>query len=233
MFSYYGSKSKVVKCYPKPTHDTIKEPFAGSARYSLQYFEKDVILIEKWDWLVRLWLYLQRCSEGDILKLPKLRAGEKINRNDFDCVEQGYLMGYLIANGTVYPQLTVSKWGAVVMEKQKKDIAANLFKIRHWKIIQGDFTECDPKAATWFIDPPYQFGGDKYVFSNKKINYAHLAKWCKEREGQVIVCENTKADWLQFSPMKKQNGIRYTTTEAIWTNAPSIYSVEQTKLSLV
>jgi site-specific DNA-adenine methylase len=35
MFSYYGSKSKIVKYYPCPAHDKIIEPFAGSARYSL------------------------------------------------------------------------------------------------------------------------------------------------------------------------------------------------------
>ena len=30
MFSYYGSKSKIVGYYPKPEHNKIIEPFAGS-----------------------------------------------------------------------------------------------------------------------------------------------------------------------------------------------------------
>lgn len=47
MFSYYGSKSKLVNLYPEPLHDTIIEPFAGSARYSLKYWDKDIYLIEK------------------------------------------------------------------------------------------------------------------------------------------------------------------------------------------
>ena len=29
MFYYYGRKKRIVKYYPKPTHDTIIEPFAG------------------------------------------------------------------------------------------------------------------------------------------------------------------------------------------------------------
>jgi len=35
MWSYYGSKSKVVKHYPKPKYDLIIEPFAGAAWYSV------------------------------------------------------------------------------------------------------------------------------------------------------------------------------------------------------
>jgi len=38
------------------------------------------------------------------------------------------------------------------------------------------------------------------------------------RNGQVIVCENTKADWMDFKPLKKMKGSLHTTTEAIWTN---------------
>jgi len=34
MFSYYGSKSKIVDYYPPPKHKRIIEPFAGSARYT-------------------------------------------------------------------------------------------------------------------------------------------------------------------------------------------------------
>jgi len=37
MFSYYGSKKKIVKYYPEPVHDVIIEPFAGAAWYSLEY----------------------------------------------------------------------------------------------------------------------------------------------------------------------------------------------------
>lgn len=37
MWSYYGSKTKLVDLYPPPKTDKIIEPFCGSAKYSLKY----------------------------------------------------------------------------------------------------------------------------------------------------------------------------------------------------
>jgi 16S rRNA G966 N2-methylase RsmD len=96
-------------------------------------------------------------------------------------------------------------------------------------IRQGDFMDIENQEATWFIDPPYQFGGEHYKCSNKQIDFSLIAKWCKEREGQTIVCENTKADWLDFKPMVSMQGSTYKTTEAIWSNMPTNYdNVQQT-----
>src|SRR3990167_9750884 len=106
MFSYYGSKSKIVDCYPKPKHRKIIEPFAGSARYSLKYFDREVLLVDKYEVIVRIWKYLQQCSVGDIKKLPEPTVGQKINRDDFDCIEQAWLMGFLVQQGVSSPMLT-------------------------------------------------------------------------------------------------------------------------------
>lgn len=46
MWSYYGSKSKLLKYYPEPKFNTIVEPFGGTAKYSLKYFENDVTIYE-------------------------------------------------------------------------------------------------------------------------------------------------------------------------------------------
>src|SRR3990167_8941757 len=46
-WTYYGGKWKVGPRYPVPLHDTIIEPFAGAAGYSLRYFDRKIILIEK------------------------------------------------------------------------------------------------------------------------------------------------------------------------------------------
>lgn len=232
MFSYYGSKSKVVDYYPKPKYSKIIEPFAGSARYSLKYFENDVLLIDEYEIIVRVWKYLQGCSVNDIMSLPKLKQGETINRDDFDCIEQAWLMGFLITNGVATPMLTVSKWGETVFEKQRNDIAQQLWKIKHWKIKQGKHTDLVNEKATWFIDPPYQVGGHKYKYNNKKLNYTDLASWCKTRRGQTIVCENTNADWMNFKPMRAQHGIVYRTTEAIWSNHKTNYDAIQLSLQL-
>lgn len=218
MFSYYGSKSKVVDLYPSPKHDKIIEPFAGSARYGLKYFDRDVLLVDKYPVIVKIWHYLQRCSPQDILSLPEPKAGTKINRDDFDCIEQAWLMGFMIQAGVNQPRLTVTPMAKKHLHTQKKFIAKQLPKIRHWIIMHGTYEDIENENATWFIDPPYQYGGEYYVKSNKHINFPALAQWCQARMGQVIVCENTKADWLPFFPMRSMHGTKYATTEAIWSN---------------
>ena len=69
MFSYYGSKSKIVDYYPPPKHKRIIEPFAGSARYSLKYWQNDVLLVDKYPVIVEVWSYLKNASEADILNV--------------------------------------------------------------------------------------------------------------------------------------------------------------------
>ena len=73
-------------------------------------------------------------------------------------------------------------------------------------------------------------GGHKYRYGNKKINFNKLAEWCKTRAGQVIVCENTKADWMDFKSMAKMRGCVRETTEAIWSNHITEYHHEQLSL---
>ena len=223
MWSYYGSKGKIVKKYPKPNKDKISEPFAGSARYSLEYFEKDITLVEKYPVLVSIWRFLQACSPHDILSLPKMKAGETTDNYTFDCQEAKWLMGFMVQQGVNAPRKTVSKvFGGGKMEelieRDKKRIAANLFKIKHWKIIQGDYTLAGNDNGTYFIDPPYQFGGQYYHSSvnNSHINFPALAEWCKSRNGQVIVCENDKANWMDFHYLTDLSGSKNRTKEVIW-----------------
>jgi hypothetical protein len=92
----------------------------------------------------------------------------------------------------------------------------SLHKIKHWIIELGTYEDINNQTATWFIDAPYQVGGHKYKCSNKNIDYKHLRKYIENREGKVIVCENTNADWMPFKPLIKMTGISKTTTEAIW-----------------
>lgn len=229
MWSYYGSKSKVVDLYPPPKFDKIIEPFAGSARYALKWFDRDVLLVDKYPVIVDLWNYLKQASEKDILSLPEPNLGETINRDDFDCIEQAWLMGFLVQQGVNAPRLTVSKYAVDGIATQKKNIASQLWKIRNWEIRLGSYDEIENTEATWFIDPPYQFGGEYYVKNTKDIDFSLLADYCKTRLGQTIVCENTKADWLDFKPMKEMQGSMYKTTEAIWSNMPTNYdNVQQT-----
>lgn len=230
MFSYYGSKSKIVQYYPQPTHDKIIEPFAGSARYSLRYFEKDVLLVDKYKVIVDIWHYLQRASQKDILGLPRLVKGMDIRTLDLSDEEKNFL-SILAVNGASHIGYKVSHWGQRDFDRNMKNISSNLYKIKHWKIIQGSYEDLENENATWFIDPPYQFGGDAYKESNKNIDFTFLANWCKSRLGQVIVCENTKATWMNFLPIIQMKGIQFKTIESIWTNFVTQYDSVQLSLA--
>lgn len=223
MISYYGSKGKIVKKYPKPIHEEIIEPFAGSARYSLEYWDRQVTLIDKYPVIVKLWKWLQVCSQKDILSLPKLKGGDNLDNFNFDCIEAKWLMGFMVQQGVNAPRKTASRvfgGGNIerTIESDKKRIASNLYKIKHWKIILGDYWRIDNQKRTWFIDPPYQFGGEYYHSSvnNKHLEFSKLADWCMERNGQVIVCENSKADWMDFQYLSDLNGSKNKTKEVIW-----------------
>jgi len=211
MFSYYGSKSKVVDYYPHPQYGKIIEPFAGSARYSLKHWKNDIVIVEKFPKVYKIWEYLQKASVDQILSLP-----DKItDLRTMDLLEaEKYLIGFCIGRGSARPRNTCGKFNN--WSKDKIKIAENLHKIKHWEIIFGDFRELQNIEATWFIDAPYQLQIHGY---NCKIeNYEELASWCRSRMGQVIVCENADGKWMPFRPLRELNGINKKTVEYIWTN---------------
>ena len=227
MFSYYGSKSRVVHLYPRPEYGKIIEPFAGSARYALRWFDRDVLLVDKYEVIVKVWKYLQQANPADIMGLPEPKYKESIER--FNLAEgERLLMGFLVAEGIAYPQKIVQQFSNI--RNAKRQIAQNLFKIHHWQIMQGSYDAIPNEQATWFIDPPYKVGGHKYPKGNDAINYDHLAQWSQSRHGQVIVCENTKADWLPFHAMRSMHGAYSETTEAIWSNRPTDFDFQQLSL---
>ncbi len=233
MFSYYGSKSKIVDYYPPPKHKQIIEPFAGSARYSLKYWQNDVLLVDKYEEVIKVWHYLQNANEKDILGLPQMKAGMELDKMNLSDGER-LLLGFFAGQGSLEPRNKVSPMAEHSFNttpNRYKNIAKNLKKIRHWKIKQGSYDEIENEEATWFIDPPYMFGGEHYKKNSNDLNFTELAGWCKSRFGQVIVCENTKADWLPFKPMKRLQGVSNTfTTEAIWSNYKTNYDAVQQSL---
>ncbi|MEM4204137.1 MAG: hypothetical protein QXS54_08725 [Candidatus Methanomethylicaceae archaeon] len=215
MWSYYGNKSKIIHLYPEPKYDIIIEPFAGTARYSLRFFRKKVILNDKYDVIVKIWRWLQSITMEELLSLPIPLRGQNIKGMNIP-QEAKYLYGFLAGRGTERPRLTVTEWGSETFRSDLMRIAANLYRIRHWEIRQGEYYELDNIEATWFIDPPYQYGGEVYIEHN--IDYEHLAEWCMTRKGQVIVCENSKATWLPFKPLVKFRGQKHDSEEVIWVN---------------
>lgn len=220
MWGYYGSKSKIVKRYPRPEYSKIVEPFAGTAQYSLLYWDRDVLLIEKYDVIVNLWKWLQICSKKDILGIRRLKFGESTDNFKWDCQEQKDLVGFIITGAPTMPKKTATKWKTIIRPNTQnyrlESIANNLEKIRHWEIKLGDYNSIKNQKATWFIDPPYVIGGEYYKHGSKSIDFSSLALWCRERKGQVIVCEAKGAKWLPFSPFTESRGNRGQHKEVIW-----------------
>lgn len=231
MIPYFGSKSNLAGKYPPPKHSKIIEPFAGSARYSLKYYNRDILLIDKYPVIIEIWHYLQNASENDILGLPKIQKGQKVSDFTLSDIEVKF-MGFLVQASQGQPRNSTGTLNGIDVERDLKRIAKNLFKIKHWVIKEGSYEDLENEEATWFIDPPYQYGGEhQYKFGNKQIDFGKLAEWCKSRKGQSIVCETTKADWLDFKPMVKNFGSNCTnTTEAIWSNHKTNYDAVQQSL---
>lgn len=152
-----------------------------------------------------------------------MMPGDSTDTFNFDCIEAKWLMGFMVQQGVSAPRKTVSKvFGngkmQVLIERDKKRIAENLYKIRHWKIFLGEYKNIENQKATWFIDPPYQYGGEYYHsnVNNNHINFNSLASWSKSRNGQIIVCENSKANWMDFKYLSDLSGSKNRTKEVIW-----------------
>lgn len=207
MFSYLGSKSKIIKLYPKPTNDLIIEPFAGSARYALEYFEKDIKLFDNNQLIVNIWNYLINASEKDILSLPDMDSHVSVDVHSYLTPTEKALIGFNLSRGKARPRKTGH--GQNNWNKNKIKIASQLYKIRHWKIEKSDYKDIGNDLATWYIDPPYintqvKSNGERYP-TGDGIDYNHLAEWCINRNGQIIVCEGGSADYLPFTLLKTIN----------------------------
>jgi len=233
MWSYYGSKSDIADIYPPPKYGLIIEPFAGAAKYSMLHWQKKVLLIDKYQLIVELWIYLQQVTEMRLKWLPDLedfKQGDKFQDIKGVTSIERKLMSFSFGRGDTSARNSMSVTNNWKRDKQR--YIENIHKIRHWVIKLGDYKQLDDREATWFIDPPYQFGGEHYVHGNKDIDFVNLAKWCMSRRGQVMVCENSKADWMEFIPIKKISGQQFKTTEVIWTNEKTHFDNKQLTLEL-
>lgn len=227
-FSFYGGKWRAAPTYPEPVYNTIIEPFAGAAGYSLHYAARNIILIDKDPIIAGLWQWLIRVPVADILSIP-----DHVDHVDDVklCVEARWLVGFSLNQGSAQPKKQRSKsgsfkggsWGPQL----KARIAQQVEAIRHWRVIHGTYRDAPNITATWFVDPPYQTAGIYYRYSSKAIDFSDLASWSRALAGQVIVCENEGADWLPFQAHKVLNaassqGKAKKSAEVIWLNTSTI-----------
>jgi site-specific DNA-adenine methylase len=208
-FGFYGGKWRdSLKHYPQPECGTIIEPFAGSAGYSVRYAERKVILGDKDPIIFGVWHYLLHASAADILRLPDLEPGQTVADLAIG-QEARWLIGFWLNRGASRPRTGPSAWmrdgirpGSFWGDRVRRTIASQVDRIRHWKVYNCSYEDLPgAKSATWFVDPPYQQQGKHYRHGADNIDFPALAKWCRSRSGQVIVCENEGADWLPFKAL--------------------------------
>lgn len=230
-WKYYGGKWRAAPHYPAPVHATIVEPFAGAAGYSLRYADRNVVLVEKDPSVAATWRYLMRVTPQEVLDLPDIRYDQSVDDLPRLCEEARMLIGWWINTGTAHPRKRPSArmrsgvwpntfWGPAARER----IASQVTAIRHWTLIEGDYTKAPDVEATWFIDPPYAHAGRHYA--QQPDDFDALGAWCQTRNGQVMVCENAGATWLPFQPFMniKANEGRHggkVSHEALWVK-PSL-----------
>lgn len=217
-FSYFGSKYRLAKYYHKPQYDEIIEPFAGSAGYSLLYPQKNVYLYEAHEPIVELQDYLINVTESEILSLP-LGPFDKNHpvESEVKCIPARTLLGFWLSESQTYAsrQPTSKSRGGNWTEKKRAMIAEQLKHIRHWKVEKCSYEQIPNRKATWFIDPPYRQAGKRYAIND--LTYSDLSQWCTELEGQIIVCEQNEANWLEFEPLKAtRNGSNGQYQELVW-----------------
>jgi len=204
MFYYYGRKKQIAKYYPEPNCATIIEPFAGAAAYSLygENWKKRVILVEKDPRVAGLWQWLiNEATVSDIKMMPDLKTGD-YSTEFLHIIHAATKMAFKFKRIKVTPVLE-RNW-----EISKRIFEENLYKIKHWKIICGDYSEAPDIEATWFIDPPYKGdSGMGYGYGSNLINYNNLATWTKKRKGEIIFCEGHEGDYLPFKPLISLKGV--------------------------
>ena len=221
---YYGGKWRAAPRYPEPDHRVIVEPFAGAAGYSLRYPDQRVVLVEKYPTIAEMWRYLIKALPSEIRRIAEVQHVEDLPR----WVPQGArsLVGFAMNSGASAPckmlsagRLKMRSMGRALegwTPKLRGRVASQVEFIRHWKIIEGDYTRAPDVSATWFVDAPYSNEAGRH-YIHHQVDYAELASWCRSRRGQVLVCEQEGATWAPFRPFETSKAaMGRNSREALW-----------------
>lgn len=223
MFYYYGRKKQLSRRYPEPEYPHIIEPFAGAAAYSFygDRWQNEVTLVEKDERVVEIWNWLiQTATPESIMAMPILNPGEKSS-------EFLHIIHAATKQAFAYKTIKVTPVLARNWEISRRNLAKNIHKIRHWRVIQADYTTAPDIEATWFVDPPYQGpAGQGYRFGSDQIDYSQLAEWIMSRKGQVIACEGGGANYLPFEPLVDHAGVAGKINKEVIYHRSSLFARE-------
>lgn len=229
-FTYFGGKYRLAPRYPETRYDFVIEPFAGSAGFSVRRPAAKVLLVDLDEIVIGTWQYLIRTPAKEIMRLP-LYDGTWETVDDLAIPQEArWLIGWWLNKGSGSPCKRPSSWMRGIRPENAGEnvwgagarhrIARQVDQIRHWHAVHASYLDIPNVEATWFVDPPYEVAGKYRV---REVDFTDLGAWCKNRLGQVMVCENVGATWLPFEPfhhVHATNG-RYrsgVTKEALWTN---------------
>lgn len=225
-FSYFGSRWRLTRFYQTPRYETIIEPFAGAAGYSTFHSWKHVILFDAFPKVYETWKFLietAKCPKKleDFAKLPTPEGGFTKQNPIPDSLELGarYLIGWWETQSQTSPspyQFSKSRGGG--WSKRKKDkLLSQLPNIKNWEVYNMSYDNIPDITGTWHIDPPYQGAGHRYI--HNYIDYSQLGNWVKTRSGQVMVCEQEPAAWLDFKYLRTvNNASNKQYNEVVWYN---------------
>lgn len=219
MFSYFGGKMGIIHLYPKPLYNKIIEPFCGSAAYACRYgLTRDVHINDLNPVIYEIWKWIQQATKADVRTLPVLKKGEDLRDYKQLSQPEQYLLGFAVGVGRAAPGYTCTSFSSGGFNKRtgikgtgeflklKTRLLKIVGKINHWKITNLEYAEIKNESASWFIDPPYFEAGVVYTYS--ELDFQALGKWCQERNGQVVVCEGSEANWLPFRLFKISKSAR-------------------------
>ena len=215
-FSLFGSKWSMARHYGPPL-GRVTEPFAGSAGYSVYWDVAEVRLYDRDEAICAAWDWLTKCSVADIMAIPcPVRSNE-----EWLALPDGprHLVDWNTHFARSHPSASLSKaylhWantgemskamksrGSTRMwdERARNRLVAQKPLMKRWTVECMDYRDIPLEDSHWFVDPPYSNErGRRY--RHNRIDYEHLAAWCRGLPGSVVVCENEGADWLPFEPV--------------------------------
>ena len=224
LFKWFGSKWLSSKILPIPKYDSIIEPFAGGAGYSLRHFAKDVTIYEKNVHIYELWEYLiSAATYSDIREIPlNIPVGTDIRTIGLNKGQELLLKNWQRTNN-VGECWTISPWGNMPgqwTESTRARISEEHSCIAHWDLGGKNgfhsFVEVVNNEVTWFIDPPYKYN---YLYGDKAFDYQLMVNGIDGVAGEIIVCEaicpktNQMPNYLPFKFWAKRITSRRKVTE--------------------
>ena len=209
LFKWFGSKWQSAKHYPKPEHDTIIEPFAGSAGFSLNYSDRRVVLWEADPYLLQLWDWLISRAAADPSLVREIPVGVPVG-HDIRTLGlsqgQALLLKHWQRTNNCGDCWKVSPWGHLPGQwtsNTRARVADEVGGVAHWEI--GAPIDWVDRPAHWFLDPPYVYNYRYAV--GKNFDYAAMCSMVEtiSSKSTVVVCEAVrKSDGLipSYLPFK-------------------------------